>query len=92
MIERAILREVVDVKRVVMRDVQSYCGILLDDSNRKTICRLYFNTMQKYIGLYDGQQLERVPIEEVEDIFQYADRIKATIAKYDSKVESQQQE
>lgn len=37
---RALLREVVTPKRVVMRDAQSYCAILLDDNNRKPICRL----------------------------------------------------
>lgn len=33
---RALLRDTVSVKRIAMRDVQSYCGILLDD-NRKPI-------------------------------------------------------
>ncbi len=40
---RAILRSLVDPKRIVMRDAQSYCAILLDDNNRKPICRLRFN-------------------------------------------------
>lgn len=47
MIVRAILRKTVLVNRVVMRDVQSYCGILLDDNNRKPICRLHFNSSKK---------------------------------------------
>lgn len=38
-IVRAILSELVDIERVVMRDTKSYCGILLDDNNRKPICR-----------------------------------------------------
>ncbi|WP_419593178.1 hypothetical protein, partial [Thiolapillus sp.] len=44
---KAILRNVIDVKRVVMRDKKSYCGILLDDTNRKPICRLHFNRSRK---------------------------------------------
>jgi predicted type IV restriction endonuclease len=83
-IVRAILREVVDVKRIVMRDVMSYCGILLDDNNRKPICRLYFNTSQKYIGLFDNNKKEaREPIDGVDDIYKYADRLKATIALFE---------
>lgn len=82
---RAILREVVNVKRVVMRDVQSYCGILLDDSNRKTICRLFFNSTQKYIGFVEESQTERLPIDSLDDIYKYAERIKAAVAKLEAK-------
>lgn len=92
-IVRAILREAIDIKRVVMRDVQSYCGILLDDTNRKPICRLYFNRSQKYVGLInfseqDGGKIttkeERIPINDIDEIFQFSDRLKATVEKYDS--------
>ena len=55
-IVRAILAKHVDPRRVVMRDTKSYCGILLDDNNRKPICRLRFNYSQKYIGLFDAAE------------------------------------
>jgi len=42
-IVRAILCAKVNVMRIVNRDTQSYFGILLDDNNRKPICRLHFN-------------------------------------------------
>ncbi|WP_417761253.1 hypothetical protein [Shewanella sp.] len=38
----ATLRAQFDVKRIVARDTQSYFGILLDDNNRKPLCRLHF--------------------------------------------------
>lgn len=80
---RAILRENLDVKRVTLRDVQSYCGVLLDDNNRKPICRLFFNTGQKYIGLFDTGQQERVHIDQLEDIYGLMDRLKATVRRYE---------
>lgn len=88
---RAILREVVEVKRVVMRDVQTYCGILLDDNNRRPICRLRFNRAQKYVGFFTGSQEneaeglkeEKVPINDIDEIYNFADRLKATVARYD---------
>jgi hypothetical protein len=49
-IVKAIIRTIVDSKRIVARDTQSYFGILLDDNNRKPICRLHFNRTQKYIS------------------------------------------
>lgn len=87
-IVRAILREVTLPKRIAMRDVQSYCGILLDDNNRKPICRLHFNTAQKYLSLFDTDKEERIPIEELDDLYKYAERLKATVTRYDTKAGS----
>ena len=82
-IVKAILRETVDVKRIAMRDTKSYCGILLDDNNRKPICRLHFNYSQKYLGLISGKNEQRVEIENVDDIFKYAPQIKKAIQDYE---------
>lgn len=81
-IVREILREVIAPERVVMRDTISYCGILFDDNNRKPICRLHFNNpKRKYLGLFDENKTEeKVPIGDLNEIYQYADRLKATIA------------
>ena len=80
---KAILRETTDVKRVAMRDTKSYCGILLDDNNRKPICRFHFNYSQKYLGILSQKKEERVSIECVDDIFKYAEQIKTTVAEYE---------
>lgn len=82
-IVRAILREVVDIKRVVIRDAQSYCSILFDDNNRKPICRLYFNGLKKYVGIMDAQkQEERIQLEDVDDIYKYTDKLKVAVSVY----------
>ena len=57
-IVKAILRKTVEPERVAIRDLRSYCGVLLDDNNRKPICRLHFNRAQKYIGLFDAEKNE----------------------------------
>jgi hypothetical protein len=81
---KAILHGTVDPDRVAIRDRVSYCGILLDDNNRKPICRLHFNGAQKYIGLFDNDRKEeRISIESLNDVYQYTDRLLATIALYD---------
>lgn len=87
---KSILREVIDPNRIFTRDVVAYCGILLDDNKNKIICRFYFNNPQsKKIELFDYQADERKPekfsIENLNDIYKYADRIKATVAYYESK-------
>ena len=71
--------------RVVIRDGKSLCAILLDNTNRQPICRLYFNKAQKKIGLLNEQKVEdRVAIESISDIFSHADRIKATVQRYEA--------
>ena len=39
----AILRRKLSIDRIVHRDTQSYFGVLLDDNNRKPLCRLHLN-------------------------------------------------
>lgn len=83
-IVRAIVREVVKVERVVMRDAKSYCAILLDDNNRRPICRLHLNRGIKYIGLFDADKNEeRFRMESLDDIFLHAERLKATASSYE---------
>ena len=82
-IVRAIMRDVVDVKRVVMRDVKTYCGILLDDNNRQPICRFHFNGSKKYIGLFDDKKNEkRERLEDLDRIYIHTERLRATAAYY----------
>jgi hypothetical protein len=80
---KAIVRAVVDVKRVVQRDTQSYMGILLDDNNRKPICRLHFNRSQKYVGIFDENKAEtRHPISSIDEIYSFSDALRNTVSFY----------
>ena len=84
-IVRAVLCRRIDPKRVFHRDTKSYFGILLDDNNRKPICRLHFNSAQKYIGLFDDEKKEnRRPIDEITDIYQFSDDLISTVDWYET--------
>lgn len=81
---KAILRNKVDVSRITHRDTQSYFGILLDDNNRKPLCRLHFNAKQKYLGvLGDDRKETRHPIDSLDDIFSHSDLLMQTATQYD---------
>jgi len=85
LIVKAILRENCDASRIVPRDTHGYMGILLDNTNRKPLCRLHFNGQPKSLGFFDaGKKEDRVAIESLDDIFKYADRLKATLAGYEA--------
>ncbi|RMB62170.1 type I restriction enzyme HsdR N-terminal domain-containing protein [Tessaracoccus antarcticus] len=80
---RAIVASEVPYDRVVSRDTKSYFGVLIDDNNRKPVCRLHFNRKQKYVGLFDEEKVERrEAIERVEDLYHHAEALRATVGRY----------
>lgn len=87
-IVRAILRKTVSVDRIFHRDTQSYFNILLDDNNRKTICRLYLNSQAKrHIGIFSGLENKetKLDIKTVDDIYSHADALIQTVINLDNK-------
>ena len=87
---RAILRDLVSPRRIFIRDAQSYCAILLDDNNRKPLCRLRFNNLQKLrIGFFNDKREEvQKPLDGIDDIYGFTDLLKATLASYLSEQEA----
>lgn len=85
LIVKSILRPVVDINRVVYRDTQTYFGILLDDNNRKPICRMKFNSPnKKYIVTFDSERKEvKHEIGSLDAIYDYSEELKAAILMYD---------
>ncbi|WP_333812046.1 type I restriction endonuclease, partial [Timonella senegalensis] len=81
---KAIACSEVKPQRVTHRDSKSYFAVLLDDNNRRGIARLHLNAKsKKYIGLFDeDRNEERFELEDLDDIYQYADRIRATVRSF----------
>lgn len=83
-IVKAILRQIVDPKRIILRDTQSYAGILLDDNNRKPICRLRFSSSSKSISILDSSRTEeKFQIRDLNEIFIYSDKLKEAVLSYE---------
>lgn len=82
-IVRAICASEVPFERVVARDAKSYFAILLDDNNRKPICRLHFNRKQRYLGLFDEAKAEkRIPLDAVEGLYAHAEELREAVRRY----------
>lgn len=78
---KAITRQVVPVSRVAMRDAKSYCAVLFDDNNRKPIARLYFNSANWRIGIFDESKQEVVySISSIDEIYDHADAIRNRVS------------
>lgn len=84
LIVKTILRQQITSTRVTFRDAQSYFAILLDDNNRKSICRLYLNGNKKFIGVFDEQKKEtKIEITNLDDIFQHSEILNKTVENYE---------
>lgn len=83
-IVKAILREKIPSERIAARDTQSYFGVLLDDNNRKPLCRLHFNSSNKYIELFhNGKDAgEKRPLASLDEIYQHRNDLHLTIQNY----------
>jgi predicted type IV restriction endonuclease len=75
----------INLDRIVARDKQTYFGILLDNNNRKPICRIHLNGNKKYISIFDHNREEiKTEIESLDDIYLYTEQILNTILMYDN--------
>lgn len=80
----AILRRKLPTDRIVYRDTQSYFGILLDDNNRKPLCRLHLNGSKKYIGLFNDNKNEtKQPLHSIDNIYLFEKELLETVGLYD---------
>jgi len=80
---KGILRKHVSAERIAHRDTQSYFGILLDDNNRKPICRFWLEGGKKYIGLFDqDKQVTKHELTTLDDVFVHEEHLVKTIGYY----------
>lgn len=77
---QAIAARHISPERVVIRDSKSYCAVLLDDNNRKSLARLHFNSpTTRYIGTFVGKEETRHGILAMTDIYKLETEIVARI-------------
>ncbi len=80
---KAIVRKKIASNRIFQRDTQSYFGVILDDNNRKPICRLHFNGNKKFLETFDQQKNgTRHEIASISDIYNYEDKLLNAIDFY----------
>jgi hypothetical protein len=85
-IVKSLLRQNIDSKRITFRDAQSYFAILLDDNNRKTICRLYLDGAKKYLVVLDEAKKEiKYEIHSLDEIYKYSETLLAAVARLEKK-------
>jgi hypothetical protein len=82
---RAICSERVAPERIVMRDAKSYCAVLLDDNNRRTVARLHFNSpTSRHLGLFTGKDEAREGVSEPVDIYKHRKALLDRVAELEA--------
>ncbi|RZK59195.1 MAG: restriction endonuclease [Pedobacter sp.] len=83
-IVKAILREKIPSGRISPRDTQSYFGVLLDDNNRKPICRFHFNTINKYLEVFhkDKDAGEKTQLNNLDEIYGFREQLHEAVGNY----------
>ena len=80
---KGMLHGIVDADRVKHRDAKTYFSVLIDDNNRRPLCRFHFNGRIKYVGTFDSDRQEtRHAIEEIDDLLKFARTLRRTARKY----------
>lgn len=81
---QSILVPLYECSRVGYRDTKSHFSVILDNSIKKPICKLLLTDKKKVLMLFDvDKKGERIDIESIEDIYNYRDRIIATVKTYE---------
>lgn len=80
-IVRSILRKSVDVSRITYKDYKSYFVVNIDNSQWFWICRVSIGARKKQIGIPADQykSCEWIQIDNMDDIFKYADRLEEAL-------------
>lgn len=80
-VAKVVLRDTITPNRIVYRDNRSYFNVLVDDSNRKWIMRIYFNKSRHYFVLHDDSNSE-IDFDDPTDIYKSADKIIEVAKQY----------
>ncbi|MDD4516590.1 type I restriction endonuclease [Massilibacteroides sp.] len=83
-IVKSIIRPVFRCDRIFYRDAQSYFSVLVDDNNRKPVCRLYLNSPTNWQISFVGDDKKEVKykIQSLDEIYNYAEEILGSAGKF----------
>jgi hypothetical protein len=83
-IVKSILRNTIAADRITYRDSQTYFAVFIDNNNRKTVCRLYFDsaTNKRLTFLDENKKEIHNKIGSLDDIYNYSEQLINTVKKY----------
>ncbi|MDR1873332.1 MAG: type I restriction enzyme HsdR N-terminal domain-containing protein [Deltaproteobacteria bacterium] len=84
-IVKSIVRAIVPIERILLRDSKGSCSIVLDNF-RKPLIKLFFNDVSKkkvvFFNDKESKTVNKIPVENVFDIYNHSDVILETLNNY----------
>ncbi len=82
-IVKNLLKDVVPMSDITIKDTESYLNILYKGNTRKWICRLVLTDKQKSMTYVDdSKKVQKIHLENLYDIEKYADILKNIVKRY----------
>lgn len=82
-IVKSILRKSIDVSRITYRDTESYFGVLIDNNNRKWVCRINLDSKNKHVIISDENKKGiRHELSTLDDIYDLEEQLIDSAQKY----------
>jgi len=79
---KSIVRDIIDIERLSMKDYKTVCNIIIDNFATKAFVKLYYYETSKRIGLMEDNNEIKFQIEKVDDIYRYDEKIIASLNFY----------
>jgi hypothetical protein len=78
----------VDPTRIVIRGEKSFCPITFGNNNKKTRCRFYFNSKQKYVGFFDTASGEetKISVNKINEFVELTEYFKNRVSRSHEKI------
>jgi predicted type IV restriction endonuclease len=82
-----LVKDIVDrsvsPERISLSEAKTYMAVIVDNNSHRTICRLYLNAKQKYIGTISDRKVEtRTMIGSIYDIKEFSMLLNETARRY----------
>jgi hypothetical protein len=80
---KSLLRQEIESSRIYYRDFQKFFSILIDDSIRNTVCRLYLTDNLKQISFLEDNKNEiKYQIDSIDDIYKFSEQLKGIARRF----------
>ena len=76
LIVKAIICNVIPPNRVCIRDTKNYCTVIIDDNDRKLVCRFFFNNPNnKRLVVWNKEtdNWDKYPLADLDSLYDYSD-------------------
>ncbi len=85
---RELVGDVIPLARLGYRDHQRFFAIIVDGDEHKILCRLHFNRVRRYVGIFHGPTRERkYRVAKVETIEQLREPLREAARRWASEGE-----